>query len=109
MKDEHWELMELAAKAAEIELVEFYDGFHDVTDCPNKIGRTWNPIDSDTAAFRLAIKLGIEIDPNNQGVSTAKYRGKIYVYAEEPHDGDPYAATRLAIVRVAAEIGRRLM
>lgn len=55
----------------------------------------WNPIDSDGDALRLAVHLGIDI---------AKVQAKFY----DKSSTDPYAATRRAIVRAAAEIGRDL-
>ena len=52
-----------------------------------------NPLEDDALALRLAVKLGIDI-------STAQ----LDYY--DKHSSDPYAATRRAIVRAAAEIGR---
>jgi len=64
----------------------------------------WNPLISDGDALRLAVKLGIGCY-SIRGASWADDNGKIY---RELHNGDPYAATRRAIVRAAAEIGASL-
>ena len=88
------ELLEQAAKSAGINLV--YDwGFMSSTD---KGLRFWNPLTDDGDALRLAVKL--ELD-------AAWYEKQVYVdYIVEQYDNDPYAATRRAIVRAAAEIGK---
>ena len=62
----------------------------------------WNPLADDGDALRLAVRLRItpHIDGNlTDAESTAGF-------ATEAHLDDPYAATRRAIVRAAAEIGR---
>lgn len=104
------ELLELAAKAAGIELVQFYDGLHDVTDDPNKIGRTWNPLTDDGDALRLAVKLTMSISywEHLEIVSVEAATKQTGVSLDEPFGEDLYAATRRAIVRAAAEIGRTL-
>jgi hypothetical protein len=62
----------------------------------------WNPLADDGDAFRLAVKLRmqIDIDPGDTAVL-----GENLEYASEQHGVDPYAATRRAIVRAAASIG----
>ena len=60
---------------------------------------TWNPLTDDGDALRLAVKLGIPIDFQD-GEDACTWAQQIF----EIH-GDPYAATRRAIVRAAAEIG----
>lgn len=53
----------------------------------------WNPITNDGDALRLAVKLGIDIFP----------------WQDKHNDRhDLYAATRLAIVRAAADIGKKI-
>lgn len=91
------ELLELAAKAAGIEIewyapnVEVWD-FSQVPD--------WNPLTDDGAALRLAVKLrvSVHVDGNMTDVEDCT----------EAHLSDPYAATRRAIVRAAAEIGKAM-
>ena len=95
------ELLELAAKAAGIEyndrygkglwLGEFYSG------------KEWNPLTDDGDALRLAVKLKMEV---------CVWHSDTTIQTDEvatitlDHKGDPYAATRRAIVRAAAEIGK---
>ena len=101
------ELLELAAKAAgyscrirttKIGIEKFYIN-----------GHVWNPLTDDGDALRLAVKLHINIEILN--VDTL-IRANIYLwgrghgYFQERYTTDPYAATRRAIVRAAAEIGK---
>jgi len=78
------ELLELAAKGAGYTLTEF-----------------WNPLTYNGDAFLLAVKLrmSVHIDDNLTDVD-----GIVTV----AHIGDPYAATRRAIVLAAAKIGESL-
>jgi len=105
------ELLELAAKAAGIELV-----WHGDADpwcfAETVAGIKWNPRDDDGDALRLAVKLGLDVEMHG-GNSTHPYVCAFDCernIAEEvqPEDGDPLAATRRAIVRAAAEIGRAM-
>lgn len=98
------ELLELAAKAANVDYIE-YDalglrrviGFHeDLIPCETY----WNPLTRDDDAFRLAVKLNIGVVSDSFNVDT--------LVLCEPHHHDPYAATRRAIVRAAAEIGKAM-
>ena len=98
------ELLELAAKAAWYWSSEF--------NCPDKLPRPdWNPLDGDGDALRLAVKLGITLYTNIRtayvlfGNAPINAEEREITAAEEP-SADPYAATRRAIVRAAAEIGR---
>lgn len=76
----------------------------------------WNPINNDGDALRLAVKLGMNVAfipasyPNSFCEVAAGFdaSGWPNVRSNEPHGSDPYAATRLAIVRAAAEIGRQM-
>lgn len=103
------ELLELAAKAAGIELI--YD---DCDPYPVIDGNDepWNPLNDDGDALRLAVKLnlsvkhGIDIFDESNTMSAYAYYGDVGECNFEPHGSDPYAATRRAIVRAAAEIGR---
>jgi hypothetical protein len=120
------ELLELAAKAAGlkdmkwtgISLVKKYDPSkpdHE-TGC---VGNDWNPLTDDGDALRLAVKLGISLLPypvykeNNRHSVIAKQRRMSDLLREqnpteiqELNGNDPYAATRRAIVKAAAEIGK---
>jgi len=56
----------------------------------------------------LAVKLGLTVSQlmNNREVEVNDYDETVSV--NEFHEPDPYAATRRAIVRAAAEIGRNM-
>ena len=113
------ELLELAAKAAGY---PFDDGrFEDAAkpgawwgwsyiessgEPPNDSAWTelWNPLTDDGDALRLAVKLKLDIGfPNDDCVWA--FARRTDVCRENPNP-DPYAATRRAIVRAAAEIGK---
>ena len=97
------ELLELAAKAAGIEKDQWSD-FYMMPTMPNGslIAKTggWNPLTDDGDALRLAVKLGIDI-----GEACGWYYNND---EDDEYNKDPYAATRRAIVRAAAEIGKTL-
>ena len=60
--------------------------------------RSWNPLTDDGDALRLAVRLGLEVDCETDPIAVGD--GNIGV--REAHRGDPYVATRRAIVRAAA-------
>ena len=69
-------------------------------------GDSWNPLTDDGDALRLAVTLHMSVLSSEAASWVATGMPQI-VRAAERHDGsDPYAATRRAIVRAAAEIGR---
>lgn len=113
------ELLELAAKA-----YGFGDKFWLMwteTEYPKNSGRygafwncyghgdtaqLWNPLTDDGDALRLAVKLEINIAMYAQRVKT--YVDNLPRAHQEEFGTDPCAATRRAIVRAAAEIGRSM-
>jgi hypothetical protein len=99
------ELLEAAAKAAGIEVFFDEDG-----DCyrVKKSGNRhyWNPLTDDGDALRLAVKLSIPLN-YTRPLMPAPYRDALCNGSAELLGDDPYAATRRAIVRAAAEIGRQ--
>ena len=109
------ELLELAAKAAGIDapydekwggmLIPVYQ--HDE---PYDGLEFWNPLTDDGDALRLAVKMKMRLSTVcNLGDQAVASVTDIYSNgAVEDHNGDPYAATRRAIVRAAAEIGRAM-
>lgn len=121
------ELLELAAKAAGIAAQWDCSERGMMTLTPDGIDTmTWNPLTDDGDALRLAVKLNLQILPyiyfseRCQLPAIAKLRGPEGVmpveitvgrfpeYKESFTEHDPYAATRRAIVRAAAEIGRTM-
>jgi hypothetical protein len=86
------ELLELAAKAAgEWSRLEPLEHLLD----------RWNPLTDDGDAFRLAVKLELNVLP---GIARTP-DGDIHF---DKDMDDPYAATRRAIVLAAAEIGKNM-
>jgi hypothetical protein len=110
------ELLELAAKAAglDVENVADHGGLHVWFGKNPKSLRLWNPLTDDGDALRLAVTLrlsvkhGIEIGDDSQAISAYAYYGDVGECHFEPHNGDPHAATRRAIVRAAAAIGEAM-
>ena len=124
------EMLELAAKAAGIPIDRSEtngggvgnDGFgltgDLMLDWHNDI--RWNPLRDDGDALRLAVKLRIDVDHGEmndaQGtpIVIAHYRytlksGQVcWNTRSEQYGDDQCAATRRAIVRAAAEIGRAM-
>lgn len=102
------ELLELAAKAAGEKFIPWREAYKQFRQ--GIINHHWNPLDDDGDALRLAVKLEIMVGSSHKDdASTADWWSKDgveYLGLDEPHNSDPYAATRRAIVRAAAEIGK---
>ena len=94
------ELLEMAAKACGLEEAKMRIEFNQ-----------WNPLTDDGDALRLAVKLDIDFYMG-AGDGPEAWAGYYLPgrenkkHACQPVNGDPYAATRRAITRAAAEIGR---
>ena len=103
-------LLELAAKAAGIEgkWAEWDHAYGDYLEYGLDYGgRTlWNPLTDDGDALRLAVSLRLSPMMRTLGCDTTDLNGDAGAY--EKWGGDPYAATRRAIVSAAAEIGRQM-
>lgn len=105
------ELLELAAKAAGINR-RYYEAFGEwglIDDDPD--GGFWNPLTDDGAALRLAVKLGVDIEFHTNPEVVEPWVdafAKVGGGGGELLNPDHYAATRRAIVRAAAEIGRSM-
>lgn len=100
------ELLELAGKALGIE-VKFLPAWGGGVACYGD-GHYWNPLTDDGDAFRLAVKLGLTININlrdEEGYSSASVWGTGQC-RENARQGDLCGATRIAIVKMAAKIGR---
>ena len=98
------ELLELAAKAAGYDYMP-----QNRAIVKDGIPANWNPLEDDGDALRLAVSLRIEISPEGFSLSRVDARCRWGTWLMEMyrnHDGDPYSATRRAIVSAAAEIGR---
>ena len=101
MSDE--ELLELAAKAAGMTLT--LGGYLEAVR-EDEDGKHWNPLTDDGDALRLSVKLGMAINITPMKIYASD--GRIDGINEVMDTSDPYAATRRAIVRAAAEIGKSL-
>jgi hypothetical protein len=102
------ELLELAAKAAGIECKKTPIGFYLSDE-----DRNWNPLTDDGDALRLAVKLKLSISAVNPAfieVAIFKDGEARLLFRDGTMDSgwneDPYASTRRAITRAAAEIGK---
>jgi hypothetical protein len=122
------ELLELAAKAAGIVVIRSRLDDPMSKDLlvkashrnPLQVAGSWNPLNDDGDALRLAAKLRLGIEFNEASVVASwvddGYEPKeIYVYPDQTQDDDfniVYTnhdkAARRAIVRAAAEIGRQM-
>jgi hypothetical protein len=125
------ELLELAAKSAgllrKIAWVTQHDVGHTdqyLVDLPEHAhhfkwkhypNNMWNPLTDDGDALRLAVKLSIDVyfgEDDGPATYAGWYGSEANTqrqrYAVERHNADPYAATRRAIVRAAAEIGKAM-
>ena len=113
-------LLELAAKAAGIKIDKSpYNGGgrgnNGFDVCGNAVldwhnGVTWNPLEDDGDALRLAVKLGIELAFTRNKIGAGRHSTASYLaWANEDRKvEDPFAATRRAIVRAAAAIGEKM-
>lgn len=110
-----FELLELAAMAADAPVK--WEPSHECFWIKFGYGievKPWNPLTDDGDALRLAVKLGIgakyernappEMKLSRECAVAITDSGKWYSEAGP----DQYAATRRAIVRAAAEIGRQM-
>ena len=109
------ELLELAAQAANIEVVWRNNSGAFYYDNPDTGREEFDPLTDDGEALRLAVNLGLDILVDDKTIEVNATRHSfeegtetVAPWAWEALGDDPYAATRRAIVRVAAEIGIRM-
>ncbi len=100
-KQSDHELTRLAAKAAGYDWVRVID-YKPLDHCG------FNPLGDDGDALRLAVKLNLEINIGTKfTLVISKPLGEgVRIMVEQ--FSDPLESTRIAIVRAAAEIGRRI-
>ena len=123
MTETNRELLALAAKAVGLDLSYcpawkcMAKELHDLDGSYFDVNSRWNPLTNDGDALRLAAALGASIhvrrvDEYSRIYSEVficdLYGGEIYAVGRQEHDADPASATRRAIVRAAAEIGRSM-
>ena len=95
------ELLELAAKASGVDLQ--YADDEGLLPYDSYTGVDWNPLTDDGDALLLAVKLELSLDLRHSS-------NEVRVFGLQRIDEgaqDPYAATRRAIVRAAADIGNQ--
>lgn len=103
------ELLEFAAKSAGIELKWMTQIGNGVKPNEDFISN-WHPLTDDGDALRLAVKLKISVFVaellDEVEVGYFDNNSLMWAYLREHINNDQYAATRRAIVRAAAEIGK---
>jgi hypothetical protein len=100
------ELLELAAKAAGIEIIS--DAGEKGLWIKHKF-LAWNPLTDDGDALRLAVKLNLSMDLFDDAIFVGYTpNSNDCDQVREELNNDPYAATRRAIVRAAAAIGQEM-
>ena len=116
------EMLELAARAAGLkEFTEINGRFAVRTRFTGmQDWSPWNPLTDDGDALRLAVKLGLHVmqypiydEPKHSAIAKKSARLLDDTCVDmcvgiEVYGSDPYAATRRAITRAAAEIGRQM-
>lgn len=113
------ELLELAAKAAGVKWVDPCFDYDDFGRMMLDFGHgvmEWNPLVNDGDALRLAVSLGIDLlfTPEDVEAFAAQHAYEDHQEMITPWawegitEKDPYAATRRAIVRAAAEVGKQM-
>lgn len=109
------QMLELAAKAAGIEILAWKDRVNPIYALINYKGKgptiAWSPLTDDGDALRLAVKLHISVRHFWNNVAAIEdgapfeRASRVFVNTDVPEDR--IAATRLAIVRAAAAIGEQ--
>lgn len=115
------ELLELSAKAIGLELGPdspwrtYYpdSGFEWWNEDGRARLKSWNPLNDDGDALRLAVKLNLKVEcmtgQSEARTFDSRFAGcvdhsLVEQYPKRPFNPDPFAATRLAIVMTAAAI-----
>lgn len=111
------ELLELAAKAAGYvvewrewvtsRLAEFGTIKHTKQSGFWLGGKQWDPLTDDGDAFRLAVKLNLNVDLAYGDACVVRVFNETHFFQERTSQ-NPFAATRRAIVRAAAAIGKEM-
>ena len=100
------ELLELAAQATGAITPSWYGNAAYL----DGVLKRWNPLTDDADALRLAVTLKLRVMPQEKCVYVESNPDSVLGFASvselEMNGADPFAATRRAIVRAAAEIGK---
>lgn len=104
------EMLELAARAAGMK-VDFTAGGKIVWDVSSEQHRIWNPLTNDGHALQLAVMLRFCVSANFDGICVSRSMNEPLAWEGTGIGSDEIRcmrATRRAIVRAAAEIGRSM-
>ena len=99
------EMLELAAKAADLHVKVASNSGRGLKVHGNC--NWWNPLTDDGDALRLAVKMGIYVHCRAGSMVTSAI-GDGDEWVIENWSNDPTSATRRAITRAAAEIGKEM-
>lgn len=111
-------LLKLAAKAAGIDLPKkpnpwfsYSDtyGFQWMNMDGSRVDKSWNPLNDDGDALRLSAKVKLDVMFFKGFGEVIVESNDASVRCSELYGADTMPATRRAIVRAAAEIGRRVL
>ena len=114
------EMLEFAAKAAGIKGGFYENHPEDGAPCYScgiwrgASVKLWNPLTNDGDALRLAVKLGIGFrhraggDGSTYPALVTVFTGSFDLTEYVSQSGDAFSATRFAITKAAAEIGKRM-
>lgn len=102
------ELLEMAAKASGCEVERYSEKYGVLISVADGVIMWWNPLLNDGEALRLAVKLNLRVMPQEECVYVESNPDSVLGFASvsEMNGDRPYTATRRAIVRAAAEIGK---
>ena len=125
MTDTDRELLEWAAKAVGFQIIRHHDGIIRHYDCAAVINdnghwQYWNPRDNSCDSFYLLVRLGMRLQffsldtvegvPGKHLITVSWAPGGEKNRTEDVLElsADPQGAARYAVLRAAAEIGRRM-
>jgi hypothetical protein len=109
------ELLELAAKAAGYDVKPHGNSRYSPDLLFTLKGKNWNPLTDDGDALRLAVKLNLRLECMTKQTAVSTFDRKVSEPVDHtvdqgrtrwPFEQCPNAATRRAITRAAAQIGK---
>lgn len=98
------EMLELAAKAAGVEIEWRRSAGAYYYDDPETGREEWRPIDDDGQALRLAVKLHMQVSVTKESCRAET----LPCLGVRVNDSDENLATRRAVVMAAAAVGREM-
>lgn len=101
------DLLKLAAKACGIEQIEYRA--RDGSTYFRTVGTDWNPLEKNADAFWLMVTLHIDVNHQMGLRNVDAFWSKESGCKRESYGQYPIEATRRAIVRAAAEVGKGML